>query len=151
VSYDSRAYDEATDFGPDPVVVLVVRGTHDVSRLVNLFCRGTVEQIQVGNQIVSQVRRDAGGRAALRLLAEHGGPDFTLPPLPGVTDRVVGLLREVVAGGQLKQIAHRDNIAPSGLTMLLKRVRDRLGLVNTEQLVALCVQRGLIDPPEVRR
>lgn len=81
MSYESRAYDEpARDgFGPDPVVVLVVKGTHDVSRFVSLLNGGqpVIEQIELGGRIVRQVARDAGGRAAIRLLAEHGGPDFT--------------------------------------------------------------------------
>lgn len=81
MSYESRAYDRDSGdgFGPDPVVVLVVTGTHDVSRLVNLFAGGSpvVEQLAVGERIRQQVQRHNGGRSALRLLAEHGGPDFT--------------------------------------------------------------------------
>ncbi|WP_086848373.1 hypothetical protein [Amycolatopsis kentuckyensis] len=78
--YESRAYDKANDegFGPDPVVVLVVTGTHDVSRLVNLLNGGqaVIEQLDVGRQLARQVARHSGGRAALRLLAQHGGPDL---------------------------------------------------------------------------
>lgn len=80
MSYESRAYDKPGDaFGPEPVVVLVVTGTHDVSRLVNLFAGGqpVIEQLQVGEQIRRQVKRHNGGRAALELLRAHGGPDFT--------------------------------------------------------------------------
>lgn len=72
---ESRAYD---DEHGDPHVVLVFSGTHDVSRAVNLLSGGTprIEQLAVGERVRAQVRRHAGGRAALRLLAEHGGPDF---------------------------------------------------------------------------
>lgn len=82
MSYESRAYDKpntGTGFGPDPVVVLVVEGTHDVSRLINLFAGGSplIEQLAVGKRIRDQVRRHNAGRAALELLAKHGGPDFT--------------------------------------------------------------------------
>jgi hypothetical protein len=73
MSFESRAYDN--DHG-DPVVVLVVEGTHDVSRLVNLLMRGNCEQIDLGDTVLRQVRRHNGGRAALQLLAAHGGPDF---------------------------------------------------------------------------
>lgn len=84
MSYETRAYDKPNDSGfpPDPVVVLVVTGTHDVSRLINLFSRGLIEQIQVGEKIQRQVRRHNGGRAALELLRAHGGPDFTTEPEP---------------------------------------------------------------------
>lgn len=79
--YESRAYDKPnTDgFPPDPVVVLVVTGTHDVSRLIGLLAGGSplIEHIDLGRQVLAQVRRHNAGREALRLLADHGGPDFT--------------------------------------------------------------------------
>lgn len=74
MSYESRAYDNAHG---DPVVVLVVTGTHDVSRIVQCLNRGNCEQLDVGQQIIRQVRRRNAGRAALALLRAHGGPDFT--------------------------------------------------------------------------
>lgn len=84
MSYESRAYDKPNDdgFPPDPVVVLVVTGTHDVSRLVSLLNGGQllIEQLKLGRQIVRQVKRHNAGREALKLLAQHGGPDFTDPP-----------------------------------------------------------------------
>lgn len=73
MSYESRAYDN--EHG-DPVVVLVATGTHDVSRLVNLLSRGNCEQVGLSETVLRQVRRHNGGRAALQLLAAHGGPDF---------------------------------------------------------------------------
>jgi hypothetical protein len=79
MSYESRAYDN--EHG-DPVVVLVVTGTHDVSRLANLLNGGSPnsEQVGVGRTLLRQVRRHNAGRAALRLLRDHGGPDFTADP-----------------------------------------------------------------------
>ncbi|MGO1049813.1 hypothetical protein [Crossiella sp. CA198] len=79
MSYETRTYDKpGTDgFPPDPVVVLVVTGTHDVSRLVNLFAGGLCEHVGVAKTMLRQVRRHNGGKAALKLLAAHGGPDFT--------------------------------------------------------------------------
>ncbi|QJY46681.1 hypothetical protein [Pseudonocardia broussonetiae] len=76
MSVETRAYDN--EHG-DPVVVLVATGTHDVSRLVNLLSGGSPnsEQRRLGATIVRQVRRHNAGRAALRLLRDHGGPDFT--------------------------------------------------------------------------
>ncbi|WP_116201311.1 hypothetical protein [Amycolatopsis circi] len=74
--YESRAYDRPTEFGPEPVVVLVVSGTHDVSRLAHLFNGGSplCEHIEVGGKLTAQIARHNGGRAALKLLAHHGGP-----------------------------------------------------------------------------
>ncbi len=87
--YESRAYDKDTGegFGPDPVVVLVVTGTHDVSRFVNLLNGGqpVIEQLAMGRHVAAQVNRHNGGRAALKLLADHGGPDLLSPNTNGVT------------------------------------------------------------------
>lgn len=78
--YESHAYEQVNDdgFPPDPVVVLVVTGTHDVSRLLNLLNGGSVlcEQLSVGEQLARQVARHNAGRAAMKLLARHGGPDL---------------------------------------------------------------------------
>lgn len=88
MSYESRAYDN--EHG-DPVVVLVATGTHDVSRLVQLFNSGNCEQVDLADTMLKQVRRHNGGRAALQLLAAHGGPDFLYDddPKAEVLDRSV--------------------------------------------------------------
>lgn len=72
---ESRAYD---DEHADPVVVLVFSGTHDVSRAINLLSGASpnIEHLKVGARVRDQIRRHAGGRAAMRLLAAHGGPNF---------------------------------------------------------------------------
>lgn len=76
--YQSRAYD-----GDDgqPVVVIVASGTHDVSRLAATLARGVCEQAALSAAVTRQVNRHNGGRAALALLARHGGPDL-LAPVP---------------------------------------------------------------------
>jgi hypothetical protein len=102
MSYESRAYDKPdTDgLGPDPVVVLVVTGTHDVSRLIGLLMGGTSEQIKVGRRIQDQVRRHNGGRAALKLLRDHGGLDSTREEPP--VDPCAGLKVGDILPGQHK-------------------------------------------------
>jgi hypothetical protein len=76
--YESRAYDKPNvgGFQPDPVVVIVATGTHDVSRLIGLLNLGTCEQGKLADHVLRQVRRHNSGRAALKLLAAHGGPDL---------------------------------------------------------------------------
>lgn len=86
--YESAAYDKPNDdgFPPDPVAIVVATGTHDVSRLVNLLNGGQplTEQRALGGRLAGQVRRHNAGRAALRLLAAHGGPDLLVDPLADV-------------------------------------------------------------------
>jgi hypothetical protein len=76
VSYEIRTYD--TESG-DPVVVLVVKGTHDVSRIVQALTHGNSEQADIGFRLVARLKRHAKGRMALALLKAHGGADFTDP------------------------------------------------------------------------
>lgn len=151
MSYESRAYQKRYDadgFPPEPFVVLVVEGTHDVSRLVNLFSGApiTIEQQQVGKRLVRQVREHDGGQSALRLLAAHGGPDFLKPSLPGVNEAALEVLRALAAGETVRQIARRLGVVPHAVSMRLFRAREVVGARTTVQLLALCVQLGLVEP-----
>lgn len=74
MSYDIRSYD--TDEG-DPVVVMVVKGTHDVSRLVQMLTHGNCDQAHEGFRLIARLKRHNKGRMALALLKAHGGADFT--------------------------------------------------------------------------
>jgi broad specificity phosphatase PhoE len=79
--YEFRVYSKNSavfDVEPEPVVVLVATGEHDVSRLVNLFNGGQVliEQLGIGKLIAQKASRTKEGRAALKLLEQHGGPDL---------------------------------------------------------------------------
>lgn len=80
MSYESRTYDNVHG---DPVIVLVVTGTHDVSRFVSLLAdarKPNCEQLDLGQRLLRQVRRHSRGRAALKLLRDHGGADFLSDP-----------------------------------------------------------------------
>lgn len=74
MAYKTRAY--GNEHG-EPIVVMVVDGNHDVSRLVAMLNRGNCEQGGVGEKLLRQLRRHNGGCDALALLKAHGGPDFT--------------------------------------------------------------------------
>lgn len=60
----------------DPTVVLVVQGTHDVSRIVQALAHGNVEQADLARRISASLKRRPSGRSALELLRRHGGPDM---------------------------------------------------------------------------
>lgn len=70
---DLRVYDN--EHG-DPVVVMVTTGTFDVSRLAGLMAQGRCEDGGRAKAINRALSRHNGGRSALKLLAEHGGPDL---------------------------------------------------------------------------
>lgn len=76
MSYEARTYDN--EHG-DPVVVLVVTGTHDVSRIVHVLAAGNCEQGDLGRSIATRLRRHNRGRDALNLLHSHGGKNLLEP------------------------------------------------------------------------
>ncbi|MFG2001767.1 hypothetical protein ACGFNU_21710 [Spirillospora sp. NPDC048911] len=94
MSFESRTYDN--DHG-DPVVVLVVTGTHDVSRLMNLLAGSRMalcEHQGLAERMLRQVKRHNGGAAALRLLREHGGPDLLDTAQARAEERVLAVHEE---------------------------------------------------------
>lgn len=80
MSYTTRARDidnTDTGFGPDPVLVVVARGTTDVARLVGVLNKGASEHQQLAREAAGLLRNRRGGRAALAELARDGGLDLT--------------------------------------------------------------------------
>jgi hypothetical protein len=77
MSYEVRTYEVSGEDGEHPVVVLVVKGCHDVSRIVNTLAHGNCEQGELSRRIAASLRRHNSGRFALALLKRHGGVDFT--------------------------------------------------------------------------
>jgi hypothetical protein len=73
----TRLSERAGDLGPDPKLTITVQGTHDVGLVVHLLASGLVEHIIVAAEAVRKLRKTPGGVAALKVLAEHGGPDYT--------------------------------------------------------------------------
>lgn len=108
MTYETRAYDN--EWG-DPVVVIVVEGTHDVSRIVHLLSRGLCEHVSLSQKLLKQVRRHNGGRAALALLTAHGGPDFLNDgqdverPAVEITAEMVQLAFREYAGRDVLRVA----------------------------------------------
>lgn len=69
------AYDGADG---QPVIVIVVTGEHDVSRMMHLMHRGVPSACLslAAAKLRLQIKRHNGGQRALHLLARHGGPDL---------------------------------------------------------------------------
>lgn len=85
MSTEARVYDDANG---DPVVIMMTRGTDDVSRLVNLLNSGRCEDAETAEYVTRALRRHNGGRDAMKLLARHGGPDLLVDPRAGSTGPV---------------------------------------------------------------
>jgi hypothetical protein len=86
----TRVTDRPDDHGGyNPKITITVQGTHDVSRITQLLASGLVEHVIVAADLVRKLRKVPGGVAALKVLAEHGGPDYT-QEYPGGHDPEAG-------------------------------------------------------------
>lgn len=95
MSYETRTFDDDHN---EPVVVIVAKGHHDVSRLVSALAHGTCEQYALSEHVNRQLKRHNGGRLALRLLRNHGGEDFTDPePTPTAAAHIAGTAIAAIA------------------------------------------------------
>jgi hypothetical protein len=74
VTVETRTYDRPDG---EPVAIFVVTGLQDVARLVGLLASNDHHHSPASRKLRQQVRRHNGGQAALRLLAQHGGGDFS--------------------------------------------------------------------------
>lgn len=121
MSIETRAYDKPNNdgFPPDPVVVLVATGTTDVSRLVYALARGNSEQVKQAEHISRQLRRHNAGRAALSLLKQHGGLDFTEQPADDVAWKFEQVCRHLDA-----VLSKRDYADTEGLRGGLQYLKD---------------------------
>jgi len=113
MSYQTRTYDLSDGH---PAVVLVATGTFDVSRLMGLLASGRCEEVSLAQQLRRQVNRHNGGRAALKLLADHGGPDLLervktssstedVPDAPGTMIFTAG---DIGVGGGIEIAVHEN-------------------------------------------
>jgi hypothetical protein len=112
MAVETRVYDN--EHG-DPVVVMVTTGTFDVSRLVGLMEKGRCEDGARAEAIIRGVRRHNGGRSALKVLRDHGGPDLLEPVVPAEVDR-----------------ARRIHLAISDPGAIVPRQRERRGSQDWE-------------------
>ena len=60
-----------------PTVVIVARGSHDCSRLIQAMRSGNSEQADLGVKIAASLNRSPLGRRVTTLLKRHGGEDLT--------------------------------------------------------------------------
>lgn len=97
MAVDLRVYDN--EHG-DPVVVMVTTGMFDVSRLAGLLERGRVEDFGRYKALLRALVRHNTGRMALKLLADHGGPDL-LERVPDQSELTKALRRAIADPGQV--------------------------------------------------
>lgn len=147
--YESRTYDDGIG---RPVVVLVVTGEHDVSRLVHTLngAPPVMELLSAGETIVRQLKRHSTGRDALKLLAQHGGRDFTEPDNDADTQACplnpteLALLDRLAEGDTRAKAARRIGLSPNSTHMTVHRMLTKTCTENAAHLAATALRNGWI-------
>lgn len=84
------------------------------------------------------IEKDVAAEMAVHDLAE----DAYLKPL---TERDLEILRLLASGSSLSDIAERLGIAYKTVANTLSRIKEKLGVVQTSELIRIAVSRGLAD------
>jgi len=84
------------------------------------------------------IEKDVAAEMAAHDLAE----DAYLKPL---TERDLEILRLLSSGSSLSEIAERLGIAYKTVANTLSRIKEKLGVVQTSELIRIAVGRGLAD------
>lgn len=142
MSVDIKAY---TAPSGDPVLVHVVAGAHDISRHVAVHAQGRCEDQGHVQTMTRALRRHGAGRAAMRLLARHGGPDWTLAEeLPEARTMLAEYVRDVeyrFVEAVNAVLCHPDGHGPD-----VDRWRGQAEAYRTVA-EALCKAAGIKAPP----
>lgn len=84
------------------------------------------------------IEKDVAAEMAAHDLAE----DAYLKPL---TERDLEILRLLASGSSLSDIAERLGIAYKTVANTLSRIKEKLGVIQTSELIRIAVSRGLAD------
>jgi hypothetical protein len=75
--YATAAFGPEDEWFDGPTVVVVARGSHDCSRLIQALAHGNSEQHDLSRRIAASLNRTPLGRRVTTLLKRHGGEDLT--------------------------------------------------------------------------
>ena len=73
----TKGGDDESEWFDGPEIVIVARGSHDCSRLIQALRSGNSEQAELGTTVARSLNRSPLGRRVTTLLKRHGGEDLT--------------------------------------------------------------------------
>jgi two-component system, NarL family, invasion response regulator UvrY len=137
----------------DPDVRVLVLSMHDdethVTRALRAGAAGYVTKTAPPEELVEAIRRIAVGRTYIeREIAEglifatiRGAPD----PLRDLSSRDIEILRQLAAGRTLSEIAHMVGIGYKTAANTCSRIKTKLGVASTADLIRIAILCGLVD------
>jgi DNA-binding NarL/FixJ family response regulator len=119
----------------------VRRGDPAVRRALRSGAAGAVSRDDTSAALIDAVRAVAAGRRAVTACLALAPP----PPVPGLSDRELEVLRLFGSGHNGRQVASTLGLSPKTVSTYRTRVLKKLGLQNGGELVRYALERGLAD------
>lgn len=136
----------------DPRLPVLVFSLHTeaiyATRAMQAGARGFISKNAAPEELLAAIEAVlAGGTAiegdiASEMSAYEGGDNAYLRPL---TQRDLEILRLLAAGNSLAQIAETLGIAYKTVANTLSRIKEKLGVSHTADLIRIAISRGLSD------
>ena len=131
-----------------PALQVLVFSMHDDAARVQQALRagalGYITKSSPPDDLVAAVRHVARGQAVLSSdIAGHAAPPSEAPPHIGLSVREFDVLRGLLSGQALEQIAERLHISPKTVSNVQTQLRQKLGVSNGVELLRYAQRHGL--------
>lgn len=132
------------------ILVLSMHGESQyAARALKAGASGYLTKDTAASQLLGAIRKIAAGgvqiseAAAAGLLGAAGAGDG--PPHESLSDREYEVLRRIVAGGTVTDIADALNVSVKTISTHKARILQKLNLAGTAELVRYAIENGLTD------
>ncbi len=155
-----RAFDIAAEIrrqlSPARIVILTQNVADAlIEQALRVKADGILSRDEPLVQLVQAIRRAAAGEptfsrlVAARLEFDPGRREFHLrvePPMKGLTDRQVEILRHLARGESVKAVARKLFLSPKSVDNQKFRIMNKIGVRDKVALALFAVREGLIQP-----
>jgi two-component system NarL family response regulator len=124
------------------IVLTTYDGDEDIHRALDAGARGYLLKGMSGDELMDAIRAVHSGRSRIPpQVAERLAEGMVRPAL---TDRELGVLREIVSGKSNKEIGKELNISEATVKTHINSILGKLGVTDRTQAVTAAIQRGIV-------
>lgn len=124
------------------IVLTTYDGDEDIHRALDAGARGYLLKGMSGDELMDAIRAVHSGRSRIPAqVAERLAERMVRPAL---TDRELGVLREIVSGKSNKEIGKELNISEATVKTHINSILGKLGVTDRTQAVTAAIQRGIV-------
>ena len=124
------------------IVLTTYDGDEDIHRALDAGARGYLLKGMSGDELMDAIRAVHAGRSRIPAqVAERLAERMVRPSL---TDRELGVLREIVSGKSNKEIGKELNISEATVKTHINSILGKLGVTDRTQAVTAAIQRGIV-------